>query len=55
MDISGSELSLSISVLVGADSQGHFDLSATDCSFHVSDVDVHVHGGTRYIARIPYS
>ena len=47
VDMSGNGLSLSLSVLVDADSQGHFDLSTTSCSFHVSDVQVKFHGGAR--------
>ena len=47
MDASGDDISLSVSVKVGADSQGHFDLSPTDCSFHVSSLKVKFHGGAR--------
>ena len=39
--------SLSISLTVGSDSQGHFDLSATDCSFNIDDLSVEFHGGAR--------
>ena len=47
MDASGDGISLSVSVKVGADSQGHFDLSVTDCSFYVNDLSVEFHGGAR--------
>lgn len=47
MDVSGSGISLSVSVLVGSDSQGHFDLSSTDCSFNVGSLKVKFHGGAR--------
>ena len=47
VDASGSGISLSVSVLVGSDSQGHFDLSSTDCSFNVGSLKVKFHGGAR--------
>ena len=47
IDISGNEITISVSVVVGSDSQGHFTLSTTDCSFHVSDFSVDFHGGAR--------
>ena len=47
VDASGSGISLSISLMVGSDSQGHFDLSAKDCSFNIDDLSVEFHGGAR--------
>ena len=47
VDASGSGISLSISLTVGSDSQGHFDLSATDCSFNIDDLSVEFNGGAR--------
>lgn len=47
VDVSGSGVSLSVSVLVGSDSQGHFDLSSTGCSFNVGKLSVKFHGGAR--------
>lgn len=54
VDMFGSDISLTISVLVGADNQGHFDLSTTDCSFHVDSVDIELHGGARYQVKSAY-
>lgn len=48
VDATGSGVSLSISLNVGSDSQGHFDLSATDCSFNIDDLSVDFSGGARY-------
>lgn len=53
VDMFGSDISLSISVLVGVDNQGHFDLSTTDCSFYVESVDIELHGGARYQLNRP--
>jgi len=46
-DISVSSVALSLSVLVGADSQGHATLSTTGCSLNIGNLDIHFHGGAR--------
>ncbi len=47
-DVSVSSVSLTMSVLVGADSQGHATLSTTGCSLSIGKLDIHFHGGARY-------
>ena len=48
-DISVSDVSLSVSVVVGVDSKGHPTLKASDCSLHLGHIDVHFSGGTRFV------
>ncbi len=47
-DVSIGSVSLTISVLVGADGQGHATLSTTGCSLSIGKLDIHFHGGARY-------
>ena len=46
-DVSVSSVSLSVSVLVGADKNGHATLSTTGCSLSIGHLDIHFHGGAR--------
>ena len=46
VDLSGSEISLRVGVVVGVD---HLTLSSTDCSFNVNNLKVKFHGGARSV------
>ena len=46
-DVSVSSVSLSVSVVVGVDSEGHPTLKASGCSLDIHHLDVHFHGGSR--------
>ena len=48
-DVSVSSVSLTMSVLIGADSKGHATLSTTSCSLGIGHLDIHFHGGARYV------
>ena len=46
-DVSVSSTSLSLVAALGADSKGHFTLSASQCSINIGHLDVKFHGGAR--------
>ncbi len=48
-DVSVSSVVLTMSILVGADSKGHATLSTTSCSLSIGHLDIHFHGGARYV------
>ena len=49
VDLSGSDISLRVGVVVGVDRQNHPTLSSTDCSFNVNNLKVKFHGGARSV------
>ena len=48
-DVSVSSVSLSVSVVVGADSGGHPTVKASGCSLDIGHLDITFHGGARCI------
>ena len=48
-DVSVSSVSLSVSVVVGADSGGHPTVKASSCSLDIGHLDITFHGGARCI------
>jgi lipopolysaccharide-binding protein len=51
-DVSVSSVSLSVSVVVGADSSGHPTVKASGCSLDIGHLDITFHGGARCIIII---
>ncbi|XP_064385923.1 bactericidal permeability-increasing protein-like [Halichondria panicea] len=51
-DVSVSSVSLTMSVLVGADSKGHATLSTTGCSLSIEKLDIHFHGGASWLYNL---
>ena len=52
IDASIKGASMSVSVRLGEDKDGRPSLSAAACSAHISDVDIHFHGGTAFILNL---
>jgi len=51
---SARSISLTISILVGADATGHPNISSTGCSFDVGHLSVKIHGGARFVVAITW-
>ncbi len=48
-DVSVGGTSLSVTALIGSDSNGHFTVSAQQCSIHIGSLDIKFHGGARSV------
>ena len=51
--MSASGISLTVGVVVGADTKGHATLSTKSCSFNVGHLKVKFHGGARFVSVFP--
>eukprot|EP00731_Ephydatia_muelleri_P031068 Em0022g582a len=51
-DVSIGSVTLSIDVVIGADSQGHATLSAQSCNINIGSLDITFHGGASWLYNL---